>query len=177
MLNARLSHVGLGIADVDATRRFYEDRVGLRLTETTADDRHRLGLGLGAHVLELAPGHGFDHFGLEITGDGEIEALASRLANQRIATEWIEPRGDHPRALSFRDPDGHRVELHGRVDRSGEGRAGHRRPVRMHHITLSTPDVLALADFYVSTLGFVVSDRMGDVFIWLRCNREHHTVA
>ena len=47
----------------------------------------------------------------------------------------------------------------------------------MHHITLSTPDVPALADFYVSTLGFVVSDRMGDVFIWLRCNREHHTVA
>lgn len=178
MLNARLSHVALGAADVGATRRFYEDHAGLRLTETTADGAQRLGLGLGSHVLELRQGDGIDHFALELPDESHIEALSDELRSRGIATDWVAMSSDHPRALSFEDPDGHRVELHGRIDRGGEGLGGvGRRPVRMHHVTLTTRDVPALVDFYVSVLGFVVSDRMGDRFMWLRCNHEHHTVA
>jgi catechol 2,3-dioxygenase-like lactoylglutathione lyase family enzyme len=76
------------------------------------------------------------------------------------------------------DPDGHRVEFHGPGDRAGEGLAdGGRRPVRIHHATFASPNVERMVNFYVDVLGFRVSDRMGDVFAWLRSNREHHTVA
>ena len=141
----------------------------------------RLGLGLGAHVLELEQGEGLGHFALEVADAGELAALVARVEGHGIVTEALaaDADGDHPAAIAFDDPDGHRVELHGRVDRRGEGLAAGsgRKPVRLHHITLSTEDVPALVDFYVSVMGFVVSDRMGDRFMWLRCNREHHTVA
>lgn len=177
MLNARLSHVSLGTADTALTRRFYEDVVGLRLVETTAGG-YRLGLSSGSHVLELTEGEGIDHFALEVPDEGTLDALAEAIEARGGATERVDAAGDHPAALRFSDPDGHRVELHGRTDRSGEAllTAGHR-PLRMHHVTITTPDVPALVEFYVSTLGFAVSDRMGDKFAWLRCNREHHTVA
>lgn len=178
MLNAHLSHVALGAADVVATRRFYEDHVGLSVIEQTPQGALRLGLGRGDHVLEVGPGEGLDHFGLELEDDAALDALGARLEAHGTATAWTQAAGNHPRALCFSDPDGHRVELHGRIDRAGEGLGGAgRRPVRMHHITLSTEDVPSLVDFYVSVLGFVVSDRMGDRFMWLRCNHEHHTVA
>jgi catechol 2,3-dioxygenase len=86
--------------------------------------------------------------------------------------------GDHLPVLAFRDPDGHRVEAHGPVDRSGEHAADPgRRPVRIHHVTLASPALAEQVAFYEQVLGFRVSDRMGEVFAWLRCNQEHHTVA
>ncbi len=178
MLNARLSHIALGVEDVDASRRFYEDVVGLRHAETTAGGEERLNLGFGSHVLELSMSRGLGHFALEVPDPEALEALSAELEGDGLEAEWIEPGGDHPRSFSFIDPDGHRVELHGRIDRSGEGSGGSgRRPVRLHHVTLSTEDVPTLTRFYESVLGFVVSDRMGESFTWLRCNREHHTLA
>jgi catechol 2,3-dioxygenase len=178
MLNARLSHVSLGCADPVRALRFYEEHVGLRLSEETPGGALRLGLGLGPHVLELSPGTGIDHYALEVSDAGELDAVERRLAIEGVATAWSEPERDHPRALTFADPDGHRIELHGRIDRSGAGLGERGRcPLRVHHVTLTTPDVPALAAFYCEVLGFVVSDRMEERFAWLRCNREHHTVA
>ncbi len=178
MLNAHLSHVSLGSADVGAARRFYEDHVGLSVVDEAAGGALRLGLGLGAHVLELRSGGGIDHFALEVPDADELRALEQRLAGASVDATWTEPGGDHPAALAFADPDGHRVELHARIDRSGEGLGEPgRRPVRLHHVTITTPDVPALVAFYTQTLGFAVSDRMEERFAWLRCNREHHTLA
>jgi catechol 2,3-dioxygenase len=178
MLNARISHVSLGVADVDSTSRFYEDHLGLRAFETVSTNVVRLGIGSQQHVLELSPGSGLDHFALEVGSESAVERIAQCLADLSIEAEWAEPAGLHPPALSFSDPDGHRVELHLRQSPGADAvAAGRRRPVGLHHITLSTPHVSSLVEFYVSVLGFAVSDRMGDSFMWLRCNREHHTVA
>ena len=180
MLDARLSHVALGVADIDAARRFYEDHVGLVKIATREDARERLSFGLGAHVLELAAGARIDHFALELPGPAQLEALVDRLDRHGVKTTTVSAGGDHPAALAFSDPDGHRAELHERIDRSGEGLGtGGRKPQRLHHITLSTENVGDLVDFYVSAvvLGCAISDRMGERFAWLRCNREHPTIA
>jgi catechol 2,3-dioxygenase-like lactoylglutathione lyase family enzyme len=178
MLNAHLSHVSLGCADVLAARRFYEDHVGLSVVDEDAAGVVRMGLGAGAHVLELRPGGGLDHFALEVADAEALASLERRLGGAGVQTTWTSAGSGHERALVFDDPDGHRIEFHGRIDRRGEGLGDPgRRPVRLHHVTVTTPDVPALVAFYADTLGFAVSDRMGDRFAWLRCNREHHTVA
>jgi catechol 2,3-dioxygenase len=175
VLQAKLSHVALRSADPAGTHRFYEDVVGLR-TVVADGRRAQLALG-GAHVLELHEGRGLDHFALEVADEAQLSALLERLSRQGIA---LEPAADadHPDGVRLADPEGHVIELHGRIDRTGEGvRADGRRPTGLHHITLTSPDVPALTAFYRDVLGFVVSDRMADRFAWMRCNREHHTVA
>jgi catechol 2,3-dioxygenase-like lactoylglutathione lyase family enzyme len=176
--SAALSHIGLAVDDPGEAAAYYARTLGLAVSETLADGTIRLGWGRGFHALELAPGDGLDHFGLELPDEAALDALESRLQAHGVPLAREVVAGHHLPVLAFRDPDGHRIETHGPVDRSGEHAADPgRRPVRIHHVTLASPAIAEQVAFYETVLGFRVSDRMGDVFTWLRCNQEHHTVA
>ena len=178
MMRAALSHVGLGVEDPVAAAAYYARTLGLAISEKLAEGRIRLGWGRGFHALELAPGDGLYHFCLELSDESSFTALEERLHAHGVPATREEIAGDHLPVLAFRDPDGNRIEAHGPVDRSGEHAADPgRRPIRIHHVTLASPTIADQVAFYETVLGFRVSDRMGDVFAWLRCNQEHHTVA
>lgn len=176
MLNARLSRIGLGVDDLESAARFYEDKVGLHRT-TGGADRAVFGLERDHRVLELRPGRGLGHFGLEVSDD-EYQRLASRLSAAGVECNTVESEGTESEALRFEDPDSHAIEVHPRISpEAGIVTRDRPRLVGLHHVTVSTADVPSLVEFYTDVLGFAVSDRMGDKFAWLRCNREHHTVA
>ena len=177
MTRAALSHIGLAVDDPVEAAAYYARTLGLAVSETLADGTIRLGWGRGFHALELARDDGL-HFGLELPDEATLAAFESRLQAHGVPAAREEVAGDHPPILAFRDPDGHRIEAHGPVDRSGEHAADPgRRPVRIHHVTLASPAIAEQVAFYENVLGFRISDRMGEVFTWLRCNEEHHTVA
>jgi catechol 2,3-dioxygenase len=177
MTRAALSHIGLAVDDPVEAAAYYARTLGLAVSETLADGTIRLGWGRGFHALELARDGGL-HFGLELPDEATLAAFESRLQAHGVPIAREEVAGDHPPILAFRDPDGHRIEAHGPVDRSGEHAADPgRRPVRIHHVTLASPAIAEQVAFYENVLGFRISDRMGGVFTWLRCNEEHHTVA
>jgi catechol 2,3-dioxygenase len=177
MTRAALSHIGLAVDDPVEAAAYYARTLGLAVSETLADGTIRLGWGRGFHALELARDGGL-HFGLELPDEATLAAFESRLQAHGVPVARGEVAGDHPPVLAFRDPDGHRIEAHGAVDRSGEHAADPgRRPVRIHHVTLASPAIAEQVAFYENVLGFRISDRMGEVFTWLRCNEEHHTVA
>jgi catechol 2,3-dioxygenase len=177
MTRAALSHIGLAVDDPVEAAAYYARTLGLAVSETLADGTIRLGWGRGFHALELARDGGL-HFGLELPDEATLAAFESRLQAHGVPIAREEVAGDHPPILAFRDPDGHRIEAHGPVDRSGEHAADPgRRPVRIHHVTLASPAIAEQVAFYENVLGFRISDRMGEVFTWLRCNEEHHTVA
>jgi catechol 2,3-dioxygenase-like lactoylglutathione lyase family enzyme len=178
-----LSHLGLASADPAATTRFYERVVGMTVGERDSGGATRLGWGRGHHALEITDSSGLDHMAFEVV-DGDIERFERRLAQRGVTIEWETPWGDdHPPSLVFHDPDGTRVELHGPVDRSGEYQGQlFARPDRLHHVTLASSTLQPMADFYVDVLGFRVSDEQGDDeggigFVWLRSDREHHSLA
>jgi len=178
MTTAHLSHLSLGVPDPAAVAAFYVEQLGLAIDEELPGGGLRLGWGSGFHALELRAGEGLDHVGLSLPSEEALAELATRAEGHGVAVERREGEGSHPPALRLRDPDGQVLELHGPVDRSGEHAADPgRRPVRLHHVTFATTDVARQVAFYEEVLGFRVSDRMEDVFAWLRCNREHHTVA
>jgi catechol-2,3-dioxygenase len=177
-LEAHISHLGVRTPDPGRLASFYQDVVGLSPHPATAASS-RLGWASGHHVLELVEGPaGFDHFGLEVRDAETLDRLASRLASARVPAAAEHPPGEHPPVLACADPDGNRIELHGRIDRSGEETTGTgRRPVRLHHLTFGSGSLPEMAEFYCDVLGFQVSDTMEGEFTWLRCNPEHHTVA
>lgn len=174
-----LSHVALRSEHVARMVEFYEDVLGLRVHEPLAQGGARLGWGSGHHVLDLLPGEvGLDHYALEVRDAGGPDGVAARLQAVGARPEHRPAEGAHPEAIAVRDPDGNVVELHGRVDRSGEHAADPgRRPVRVQHVTLATRAMDEMVRFYADGLGFEIADRMEDTFTWLRCDAYHHTVA
>ena len=48
--------------------------------------------------------------------------------------------------------------------------------IKLGHVAFAVPDPKATADFYERVLGFRLSDWIGDYFVFLRCNVDHHTV-
>ena len=48
--------------------------------------------------------------------------------------------------------------------------------LKLGHVAFVTPEPKALAEFYEKVLGFRVSDWIGDFFVFMRCNADHHSV-
>lgn len=170
----QLATIALRVADVDHTAAFYEDVVGLVRAPEPAGERTVLGWGTGAPVLALSAGTlGLEYFALEVPDPGELDRLLSRLQDHRVDVDEL---GDGGHRVT--DPDGRELRLHGRISRPAEHVADTgRRPIRLQHITLATDAIAEVLDFYRGVLGMRLSDRMGDQFAWLRCGREHHTIA
>jgi catechol 2,3-dioxygenase len=82
--------------------------------------------------------------------------------------------------LMFSDCDGHPLQIH-----LGEGQDNGTKGYpfgpslsRLHHVTYASPNPQAIADFYQKVLQFKISDMVEEgLFIWLRTNQEHHTIA
>jgi catechol 2,3-dioxygenase len=175
----QLSHIGLRVADVPHSAEFYRSVVGMSDHGGDGDAHVRLGWGTGAHAMDLLSGPaGLDHFALEIPDPAELESVVSAVAASGVSVEHVPADAGQPETHRMLDPEHRVVELHGRVDRSGEtGGAMGRRPVRLQHITFATRAMDDMIDFYAGVMGLRISDRMGSIFTWLRCGVEHHTIA
>ena len=170
-----LSHIRLRTRNVEAMAEFYERTVGLIRHETPVGVDARLGWGIGHHVVDLVTGEpGLDGVGFEVLDPGGVQRLAARAPEHSRVVSG--PHSDDG-SLTLRDPDGTHIEFHGRVNRAGEQVADPgRRPIRVQHVTLATQNMDTMVEFYLE-LGFRVSDRMGEVFTWLRSTVEHHSLA
>jgi catechol 2,3-dioxygenase-like lactoylglutathione lyase family enzyme len=122
-----LGHVSLFVRDLEASRRFYRDVLGL--TETGEGKGGRIvffSAGLHHHDIscELAraagPGPqpqgapGLYHIAFNV-GDDQA-ALAG--ARQWVKAHGLTPFGETRNSFSVRDPDGHQIELYAELPRS-----------------------------------------------------------
>jgi catechol 2,3-dioxygenase-like lactoylglutathione lyase family enzyme len=82
-----------------------------------------------------------------------------------------------PKVLSFQDPKGTEIELFREWSTIGNHEqvvgAG---ALKLGHVAFVTPEPKPLAEFYEKVLGFRVSDWIGDFFVFMRCNADHHSV-
>lgn len=103
-------------------------------------------------------------------------AFPALLERAAAAGAPVEPgaRGD----VAVTDPHGLRLALCHR----GEGldRAldpSPLRPRRLGHVNLAVPDVARAAAFYTDVLGLRVSERVGDLLVFLRAGSDHHNLG
>ena len=119
-----LGHVSLFVRDLEASRRFYRDILGLAET----------GLGKGGRIAFFSAGRhhhdvscevaradgpgpqptgvpGLYHIAFEV--GGSLEALAA--ARRWVEAQGLKPFGETDTSFSVSDPDGHQIELY--VDR------------------------------------------------------------
>jgi len=116
-----LGHVSLFVRDLDATRRFYRDLLGLAETGTGKDGRIVFfSAGARHHDLSCeiarAPGPGpqpkgvpgLYHVAFEV-GETSDDLAAAR---RHVVARGLDPFGEYANGFCIRDPDGHEVELY-----------------------------------------------------------------
>lgn len=86
----RLGHVNLKTPDPPATARFYQEALGLRLSEQIGDNLYFLRISSEHHNVGLRPGsHGdLHHCGFELSGWHEYQPLLDHLSEMGITVEY-----------------------------------------------------------------------------------------
>ena len=133
----RIQHVGLVVSDVERSRRFYADALGLEEVPRPANftfDGCWFRFG-GTELHLLAEAHTTGGAG-QAAGEGAARGLTSHVAFEvdelepaleRLAAHGVQlaggpmPRGDGVTQVFFLDPDGYVLEL---FARTGEDQSG-----------------------------------------------------
>lgn len=175
----KLGFIGLNIARRDEMRRYYQDVLGLPLSESIGRDLY-FACGGDHHAVSLHAGErtGIRHLGLQIAGTGPLDDVLGALSAESIAASL---RHDHipgiPSCIELVDPNGYTLYLY-RDEKAcnaplasvGIG------PFKLGHVALYVRDAKAGYDFYSTVFGFRWSDWVEDKFVFMRCGSDHHTV-
>ena len=175
----RLRHVSFASPNIEAQLDYYQSIVGLAVIGR--DDR-RIILGTDSDELTLVLEHGaasrLTAIAYEVAPGLDLSDLQKSLASLDIKSEIRSDTAPGiPKTLVFNDPDGLQIELFSRWDFCKPVE-----PVRglavakLGHVALYTPDPERAAKFFGDVLGFRVSDRIEENFVFLRCGPEHHAM-
>jgi catechol 2,3-dioxygenase-like lactoylglutathione lyase family enzyme len=152
---------GLKLADKDKNRAFLATKVGQLVVQLDRADQARC----TALSFEVSPRSDLGELARELEKDG----IKSELRNDSVP--------GIAKVLSFLDNKGTRIELFAEWSYLGKHEqvlgAG---PLKLGHVAFVVRDPQATADFYERIMGFRVSDWIGDFFVFMRCNTDHHTV-
>lgn len=175
----RISHAAFVTPDVERMVEYYTTVLGL---QSVSRENGRAFLatksGLLAVVLEHGDAASCKAVAFQVAPDTDLDALRRALAADGVASDL---RSDAApgigRSLVFDDPKGTRMEVFARSELLPEDPVQTTlTPLKLGHLAFNVLDVKAITDFYVRHLGFRVSDWRGDVFVFLRCGPDHHTI-
>jgi catechol-2,3-dioxygenase len=180
-----IRHVAYGVTDFESERAFYRDKWGLR--EVKADDQSAYFAAAGSdepYVVRLRKSavKRVDVISLAAPDRAAVDQLFTQVqaAKCRIifAPRELETFGEGY-GFRFFSPDGLSFEVSSDVTRGSRHpiAAGSAIPEKISHIVLHSPNHKALTGFFVNTLGFRLSDWLGDFMSFLRCNEWHHRIA
>jgi catechol 2,3-dioxygenase-like lactoylglutathione lyase family enzyme len=170
-----IGHLALASPDVDRLAAYYTEVLGFELS-TRADGAAYLTPELAHHAVTVQQSKesGLDHLAFRIQGslgDAEQELAAAGIKAERKTD--AEP--GIAELLEIEDLDGNRLQLYAEIEERGELGPSGVRPQKLGHVCYFVRDVQATTEFY-EQLGFRWSDWMGDFFVFLRCNADHHAL-
>jgi catechol 2,3-dioxygenase-like lactoylglutathione lyase family enzyme len=111
-----------------------------------------------------------------------VDELAQRLSAAGVTLVSEPGRVDTPGGgygFRFFDIDGRTIEVSAGVAARPHRRVAEQEaiPVRLSHVVLNSTDIDRTRDWYTRHLGFRLSDTLGDVMHFMRCNPRHHSFA
>ena len=175
----RLRHVTFASPNLEAQLDYYRSIIGLAVIGR--DDR-RVILGTESDELTLVLERGaaphLTAIAYEVAPGLDLSELQKSLATLHVTSEIRSDTAPGiPKTLVFNDPDGIQIELFSRWDfcKPVEPIRG-LAVAKLGHVALYTPDPERAAKFFGDVLGFRVSDRIEENFVFLRCGPEHHAM-
>src|ERR1700682_790967 len=160
----RCSHLILDVVDLNASRAFYENSVGLHVEDR--DNRAVYLRGSEEHqhhslVLRKAAAAACNRLGFKVGNEQDLDKAAAFLSENGIAYAFVE-QPFQGRTLQFTDPFGFQIELHASMERRPHllrrydlYKGCH--PQRLDHFNVFASEVQDTVDFY-ARLGFRLTE-------------------
>lgn len=177
---ARLGHAMFKTPSIARMADYYAEVLGLPVVDRTADriifgDR----CGREALILERGSHAACEEISFAVSSGDDLDRLATSLGHAGCAVEIatdVTPRAGNVRR--FVDPKGTRVLLFIDKPKPAAGALGAMGigALKLGHVAFASDKTQSVTDFYVRELGFRVSDWVEDIFSFLRCGPDHHTV-
>lgn len=180
-LRASLFELGVNSDNPARLAQFYGTALGYRFEEAAEG---LLGTALERR-LQIRPGRSrtLAYTAYRVEDAAGLAALERRLAQAKIAFERIDHDGFAFPAIALADPDGNRFVfgLAAASHDAGEKSVA-QRAARIQHVVFASTNIQRLLAFFLDVLGFGLTDSVIDDqgvlrAAFLRCNREHHSLA
>jgi catechol-2,3-dioxygenase len=173
----KIGFLSMRTADVDALVDYYTRVIGLQETAREGSVAY-LTTGSDHHALVISKGDPDGRAGLGFEAHGDLDDAEKGL---RAAGLEVERRSDPEPgvadAVTVTEPlTATPIALFGSQSGSGLEPGLGPRPTKLGHVAAYVPDLGPVRAFWEGQLGFVFADMIGDFFVFLRCNPDHHTV-
>lgn len=176
----QLRSIAIGVTDLDAAERFYNETWHLQTVAKTQDAVFLRGAGPFHHILALHRSEKPDvrNVTFSVADRADLDAIAARTpgAGGRVLSgpsSVDEPGGGT--AVTIADPQGRILRfVHGDERHAPDTRADS--PSRITHVVFNSADVAVAQRFFEEALGFRLSDRT-KIMAFMRCNSDHHSIA
>jgi catechol 2,3-dioxygenase len=177
----RPAHVALEVPDIEASVRWATTVMGMRETRRDGGTVY-LTHGDCHHSLQYIASErsALHHVALEAHDSVALDALVAKLAAAGVELLSDTPQ-EHgiERAIRFAGPAGHVIEVFtGMEDTPATHTGAGVQPRKFAHPMLACEDTAATVAMLIDTLGFRLSDDVGEgTLVFLRCNPDHHGVG
>jgi len=166
---------------ITATKDFYTDNWGLSLAHEAEGEVWLRGTGPEPclYGLKDGPVYGVERIEFAMPDRAATDALhAHLLAAGQPVLGAPAPFDDFAGGYGFEvlDPDNRRLRFRAEV-RQMDSAETWAHPRKVSHVVLNTPDMEGVERWYCDVLGFRVSDYSADQMVFLRCARDHHSIA
>lgn len=177
---ARLGRVDLNVTDLQRSRRFYRDVVGLQEVDATgAAAKFACGSDACFVGLHQASEAGLKSTGWELTDPSQLQSLKVALTAHAVpfSVRAFSKQEAGPGICVVDPTSGAGQMFYCRTEGEALGtEVSHTRVQRIGHVVIATPDADRAARFFCDVLGFRESDRIeqGTVFLRPFPTRFHH---
>ena len=172
---SKLGYVGFETPDVGRLVEYYTKVLDFVLVD--GDDHGAfLTTGVDHHCVVVTKGEtkARQVVGYEIYDD--LDTAQEHLADAGYPTQRRTDIGPGTPDVLVLEEQGTGTPLHLITAQEPSGVAGYTplRPTKLGHVAAFCPELGPMQDFYQDLLGFRWSDTVGDFFVFLRCNADHH---
>ena len=161
----RCSHAVLRVRDLSASRRYYEDIIGLHVEHADGQAVYLRGMEERNHhslVLRVGDEPKAERLGFKVASEADLDKAYEFFAERGLPAAFVNDVPFQGRTLHAADPQGNPLEFcfaFARAERLlqqyGLYRGCH--PQRFDHINVFSPDVQGAVDFYAA-LGFRLTE-------------------
>lgn len=164
----RLSHVELRVRDLDWSRRYYVDLLGLQVTHEGSDALYLRAMEERGHhsvILRQASTPSVGVLGFKVWSEADLDKAQMWFTARGLPTRWIE-RPFMGRVLATRDPWGVPLEFYTQMERLSPIHQQYKlyrgvKPLRIDHFNLFSSNVDHAVQFY-SDMGFRLTEYTSD---------------